>query len=115
VVPETIHTSFGLVFDVSKNNVNILPLRTHSEETFRGHIMLSFISVVVYLSLNRCFKEHKVFAVQNALTEMRNLKCKVYEKSLLVKEPTKDMKEICKLSGVSIPEKLKLSEVTSIM
>jgi hypothetical protein len=36
------------IFDISKNNLNILPLRTHKEETFRGHILLSFM-VIVFL------------------------------------------------------------------
>jgi transposase len=96
------------IFDVSKTNIQITPLRTHNEETFRGHIMLSFISVIIFLKLNQCFKGHKVFNAQNALMAMRNLKCKVYDDCILVKEPTKDMREICKVVGIEIPEKINL-------
>jgi len=99
------------VFDVCKNNIKMLPLRVHSEETFRGHILLSFMAVSLYLALNHRFKGHKTFTAQNALMEMRNLKCKVYDKHLLVKEPTKDMKQIAKLVGIKIPDKLILSDV----
>jgi transposase len=31
------------VFDFYKNNADLLPLRTHGESTFRGHLMLSFL------------------------------------------------------------------------
>jgi transposase len=96
------------IFDVDKNNTNILPLRVHSEETFRGHIMLSFMATVVYLKLNACFKGHKTFTAQNTLMETQRLRCKVYDKLLLVKEPNRDTKEMYKLAGLTIPEKLKL-------
>jgi hypothetical protein len=96
------------VFDVSKNNTHILPLRTHNEETFRGHIMLTFMAIILHLKLNQCFKGHKVFTAQNALIEMRNLKCKVYDDCILVKEITKDMREVCKMVGIKVPEKISL-------
>jgi hypothetical protein len=51
------------VFDVGKNNVHLLPLRTHSEETFRGHIMLTFMAIILYLTFNQRLKGHKVYTV----------------------------------------------------
>jgi hypothetical protein len=45
------------VFDIGKNYADLLPLRVHNEETFRGHLMLSFIATVVYLSMNQSLKE----------------------------------------------------------
>ena len=35
------------VFDVCKNNTKMLPIRTQSEETFRGHLVLAFIASVI--------------------------------------------------------------------
>jgi hypothetical protein len=96
------------IFDISKNNIQLTPLRTHSEETFRGHIMLSFMATIIYLKINHCFKNDKTFTAENALLEMRNLKCKVFDDRILVKEPNKDMKHICKVLGIKIPEKLEL-------
>jgi hypothetical protein len=96
------------VFDVSKNNTHILPLRIHNEETFRGHIMLTFMAIILFIKLNHCFKGHKVFTAQNALIEMRNLKCKVYDDWVLVKEINKDMREICKMVDIKVPEKISL-------
>ncbi|MDR1086436.1 MAG: hypothetical protein LBP22_16655, partial [Deltaproteobacteria bacterium] len=88
--------------------VYVLLLRTHSEETFRGHIMLTFMATIMYLKLNQCFKGHKVLTAQNAIIEMRNLKCKVFDHCLLVKETAKDMREICKIVGIKVPNKIRL-------
>jgi hypothetical protein len=96
------------IFDVNKNITNLLPLRTHNEDTFRGHIMLSFMAVVLYLKLNQCFKYNMVLTADNALLELRNLKCKIYEDLVLIKEMNKDMRTISKLTGITIPEKIKL-------
>jgi hypothetical protein len=96
------------IFDVAKNNINIIPLRTHSEETFRGHIMVSFMSVVLFLQLSMCFKENKDYTAESALIILKNLKCKVYDDMVLVKETTKKMREILKLTGIIAPEKIDL-------
>jgi hypothetical protein len=94
------------VFDISKNIGHILPLATHNENTFRGHIMLSFMAIILYLKLNKCFADHKHLNAKNAIIEMKNLKCKVYDDFVLVKEMTKDMREICKIVDIKIPEKI---------
>jgi len=41
------------VFDLYKNNADLLPLRTHGEDTFRGHLMLSFLSTIAYMLVNQ--------------------------------------------------------------
>ena len=65
------------IFDISKNNADLLPLRVHNEDTFRGHLMLSFIATVVYLSINHLLKDTDYYT-ESALFILRNQKCKVY-------------------------------------
>jgi hypothetical protein len=96
------------VFDVLKNDAKGLPLRAHNEDTFRGHLMLSFMSVMLNLKLNQCFAGNKMFTAQSALLVMRGLKCKVYKNCMLISEPNKNMKQICKMASITLPEKLKL-------
>ncbi|MDR1486893.1 MAG: transposase, partial [Deltaproteobacteria bacterium] len=38
-------------FDISKTYATLLPLRAHSEETLRGHLLISFIASVLYAML----------------------------------------------------------------
>jgi transposase len=90
------------IFDLSKTELDLVPLRTHSEETFRGHLMLTFLSSIVLLQINRQLGVEKHCAIE-AFAIMRNLKCKVYDKEILVKEPTKKMKNIAELLQIKIP------------
>ena len=89
------------LFGIAKSFLEILPLRIHSIETFRGYLLLNFLSLVVYLGLKKDLLEK--YTVECALTEMNNLMCKVFDGELLVCEPTKKMKEISALLGVGVP------------
>jgi hypothetical protein len=93
------------IFDVSKNDIDLLPLRVHSENTLRGHLMLVFLASLAYLFLNEKLKETK-FNAANALLIFRNLKCKIYDDEILVKEPVKNMNDIAEKLGISIPKRI---------
>ncbi|MDR2368392.1 MAG: hypothetical protein LBF58_09855 [Deltaproteobacteria bacterium] len=52
-------------FDISKNNIDMLPFMAntkdrHTEETFRVHLMLTFMSYTIYLKLNQLFIGNKI-------------------------------------------------------
>ena len=93
------------IFDMSKNDIDLLPLRVHGEETLRGHLMLVFLASLVYLFLNDKLKTTK-FNAGNALLTYRNLKCKVYNNEILVKEAVRNMNDIAKALGIIIPQKI---------
>jgi hypothetical protein len=90
------------VFDIGKNNADLLPLRVHSEETFRGHLLLSFITTVVYLSVNQLLKG-TAFNADGAFFILRNQKCKVFDDCILPKEITKKMNDIYKKLKIKSP------------
>ena len=90
------------VFDLYKNNADLLPLRTHGENTFRGHLMLSFLSTIAYMLVNQLLDGIK-YCANGAFRALHNLKCKVYDDSILVKEPTKKENEIAKHLGIELP------------
>jgi hypothetical protein len=83
------------IFDTSKNNTDLLPLRVHSEEAFRGHLLLNFMATVVHLSINHMLKG-TVYNTEGAFIILRNQKCKVFDDLILPKETTKKMNEIYK-------------------
>ena len=75
-------------FGIAKDDLNILPLRTHSESRFRGLLMLSFIALILYLKIKVILGNN--FTVEQVLNLMRNLKCKVYnDNSFIVAEVNK--------------------------
>jgi len=90
------------VFDVSKNYAELLPLRVHNEDTFRGHILLSFITTVAFLSCNQLLKGTP-YNAEGAFMILRNQKCKVFNDYILTKEPNKKMNEIYKELKINPP------------
>ena len=83
------------VFDTSKNSTDLLPLRVHGEDTFRGHLLLNFMATVVHLSINQMLK-NTIFNTDGAFFVLRNQKCKVFDDCILPKEATKKMNDIYK-------------------
>jgi len=66
------------VFDLCKNYTNMLPLRVQSEQTLRGHLMLSFIAAVIVKMLQKQLKGTSYSPV-DVFTNLRNHKCKVFD------------------------------------
>ena len=92
------------MFGFSKDDLNMLPLRVHNEETLRGLLFLQFIALIAYIRLKK--KIGKMYTVEEILLAMRNLKAKVYDKELLVSELTKQQKQICEKLGIIVPKNL---------
>ena len=81
------------IFDIGKNNVDLIPLRVHSVEAFRGHLLMSFIASYVYILVNSYFTKTDTCAI-GVFRTMRNQKCKVFDGTILPQEPNKAMNEI---------------------
>lgn len=98
------------VFDIYKNNADLVPLRTHGEDTFRGHLMLSFMSTIALMQMNQLLEGVK-YTAEGAARSLNNLKCKVFDNHILVKEPTKKENDIALHLNIEIPLKLDVSAV----
>lgn len=92
------------LFGFSKDDLKIIPLRRHKEETLRGFLLLMFIALVVFVQLKKAIGEKHT--VEGALLTMRNLKCKVYDDEILIQELTKQQKDITEELKVIMPKKL---------
>jgi hypothetical protein len=95
------------IFDTSKNYAKLLPLGVQSLETFNGHLLLSFLTTIVYLKLQKIFHKQK-YNPLDFITELRGLTCGVYEDHLHIYEPTAKQKEILKILKIEAPTILKL-------
>ena len=81
------------LFNFSKEDLKMIPLRVHKEETLRGYLFLLFITLIVFVLLKQ--EIGKEYTVEEILMVMRNLKCKVYkDKDIIIQELTKQQKEI---------------------
>jgi hypothetical protein len=90
------------VFDVCKNNINLLPIRCHNAETTRGHLFVSFITSVFYLLINAKFKATKHSAT-NAFSTLHYLLSKKIDNNFYIDELNRKMKEVLSILKISIP------------
>lgn len=95
------------VFDIGKNNADLLPLRVQNEDTFRGHLMVTFMATAILQRLQRDIlkkrKKNDKTNPEGAFMKLRNQKCKVYEKNIIPQEPVKDINAVYKLLGIECP------------
>lgn len=92
------------LFGFSKDDLKIVPLRVHKEETLRGYLLLTFIALVMFVLLKKSIgKKH---TVEEILLTMRNLKCKVYEDEVLVQELTRQQKEVIEKLNIIVPKNM---------
>jgi len=95
------------VFDLGKNNADILPLRIQNEDAFRGHLMITFLATVLLQKLQKDIlltrnKKDKINP-EGALFTLRNQKCKVYTKEIVPQEAVKDINNVYKLFQIKCP------------
>jgi transposase len=91
-----------MLFGFSKDDLNILPLRVHNQERTGGFLLVQFLCLIAFIQVKQ--KLGKEFSVEEILVSLRNLKAKVYEKTTIVGELTKEHKEITKILNVIMPK-----------
>ena len=74
------------------------PLRVHSEEALRGYPFIMFLSLIAHMEVQK-----EIESVEMAFDTLRNLKCKVFDKEILVQELTVDQKKLFCRIGVKVP------------
>jgi transposase len=90
------------MFGIAKEDLNILPLRTHSEPNFKGFMFLVFISLIIVCCLKT--KLGKKISIEQAVSTLRTLKCKVYDDSIVPSEITKKQREIFEATNIMVPK-----------
>jgi hypothetical protein len=80
----------------------MLPVRVHSEDTFRGHLLLTFIATAVIKQMQEDLKNSTVTPISLFL-DLRNHKCKVYEDKIITHEVFKKANDIYKIFKVKCP------------
>jgi hypothetical protein len=95
------------VFDLGKNNADILPLRIQNEDTFRGHLMLTFLATVVLQKLQRDIlakrKKNDRINPEGAFITLKNQKCKVYADEIVPQEAVKSINDVYNLFQIKCP------------
>jgi hypothetical protein len=90
------------IFDLGKNYADLLPLRVHTEETFRGHLLITFIATVVLKKIQDALRKTAITPMSLFLN-LRNQKCKVYQDKVITQEPFKKANDSYKLFRIKCP------------
>ena len=96
------------VFDICKNNTNMLPLRVQKEETFRGHLLIAFTASVIVRMLQNDLADSS-YTPASAFLALRNHKCKVYEDHVLTMESAKKANDIYKIFKLKVPHTISIT------
>ena len=92
------------LFGFSKDDLNLLPLRIHSEEALRGFLFMQFVTLIAFVSIkNKIGNKHNV---EEILLKLRNLKCKVYDDEIIICELNRQQKNILEKLDILMPKKL---------
>jgi hypothetical protein len=90
------------IFDIGKNYADMLPLRVQNEDTFRGHLLMTFIATVVVKKIQDNLKD-TIYNPISMFLNLRNQKCKVYESRVIPQEAFKKANDVYKLFKIVCP------------
>lgn len=97
------------IFDFAKNYTKLLPLRTNTEETFNGHLLLSYIASCTVKMIQLRLKEANLF-FGSRLACLRNQKCTVYQNRIVTDEPQKEANDTYKAFGMKCPASIPIKD-----
>lgn len=96
------------IFDFAKNYTKLLPLRTSTEATFNGHLLLSYVATCVVKMIQIRLKEANLF-FGSRLACLRNQKCTIYEGRIVTDEPQKEANDTYKAFGMKCPDSIPIT------
>ncbi|MDR2386013.1 MAG: transposase [Deltaproteobacteria bacterium] len=98
------------IFDFAKNDLDLLPLRTHSHETLRGHFMVVFMASIAHVHMRRILEKRKNIQLsRSAVFDILSRHCtKVYEdKNFHLPDiPSPLLRNIYETFNVDVPTKM---------
>lgn len=89
-------------FDLSKNYAGMLPLNIQKEETFNGHMMLTFLATIVVKLLQDSLKGTKT-PIKATLEILEHINCVKYGDEFITCELTKKAREAYDTLGIEYP------------
>lgn len=90
-------------FGIVKSQIDILPLRTHTEQTLKGYTFLCFLTLILSIEIQQ--KLGGLTSFQNAIQKAKNLHCKVFDDDIIISESPKQLNDIFEQLGVMVPNR----------
>ena len=96
------------IFELCKQDGKILPVNVENENTFRGHLMMTFIAAAV-LKLMSSKLSKTSLTTQSMFMILHEQHALVYDDELITTEPVKKMNEAYRAFKLHCPEKIPVS------
>jgi len=90
------------MFGIAKDDLDILPLRTHSEPNFKGFMLLIFMSLIIACELKA--KLGKDISIDKAIAILKTLKCKIFDDTIIPNEVNKKQRILLEDINVMVPK-----------
>lgn len=91
------------IFDFAKNYTKLLPLRTNTEATFRGHLLLSYVASCAVKMIQLQLKEANLY-FGSRLACLRNQKCTIFPGRVIIDVPQKEANDTYKAFQMKCPD-----------
>lgn len=89
------------IFGFAKNDLDLLPIRCHSDNNIRGYLFFQFLILIIFIEMREILKTK--YTVEQALMITRGLKCKIYKDIYIIQEASKKQNEIFNLLKDIVP------------
>lgn len=96
------------VFDICKNDAHVLPLAVRTEETLRGHLLLTFITTVLLKEMQTALLKTP-YQPKLALMNLRSQKIKIFGDTGVTTEAVKKVNDVYKVFGIECPTTIDLT------
>lgn len=90
------------IFGVGKHYARFLPVNVQSEETFRGHLLLTFATTGVIKQIQNDLAQTAI-TPNSLFLDLRNHKCKVFDNKIITHEAFKKANDCYKLFKMQLP------------
>jgi hypothetical protein len=90
-------------YSYSKDNLSLFPIRVHGEQAVKEFLFIIFLSQIIYMDVQ---KENG--PAEMAFDTLRNLKCEMFDKEIVIRELTWDQKKLFEKIGVIAPNTLRI-------
>ena len=94
--------SIEQIFGFSKDDLGLLPIRNHNDLTVRGYLFLQFILLILYIQIREQLVPIST-TVEQAIINLRKLKCKVFNDKIIPAESTKTQRLIFEQQRILVP------------
>lgn len=91
------------VFDFGKNYASMLPLSTQKEQTFMGHMLLTFLATIIVKLLSKSVSDSNLPSVKTLLEALKNNTCTIHGDLAITAEPSKLCNAVYKATHTEFP------------